>query len=106
MDVRNLIPESLIGKVGAKLVGSVVGKLMPSKSKDFASVMDGSQKSKSLSLEDFELSAQERQELEEMRQFAALKGVESLQVEIDGRTYNMTTQDGSLVPSYHTASNV
>lgn len=100
MNLLGLMAGDIVGTVGTEIASKVIDKLMPSNSPKFLDVFKEKTFSdaQKLSVEDLNLSREEEVALAEMRDYAAKKGMSSLEVEIQGRHYQLNTKDMSLVP--------
>lgn len=100
MNVLGLMAGDIVGTVGTEIASRVINKLMPSNAPKFLDAFKEKtfNDTQKLSIDDMNLSREEEVALAEMRDYAASKGMSSLEVEIQGKHYQLNTKDMSLVP--------
>lgn len=100
MNFLSLMAGDIVGTVGTEIAERVIDKLMPSKAPKFLDVMKNEtyKEAEKLTIEDLNLSREEEISLMQIRDYAQRKGMSSLEVEIQGKHYNLNTRDMSLVP--------
>ena len=98
MNVVALLAGNLIGGTAEGIADKFIKKLMPSNAPRFLDALKQYRGEDKLGLNDVDLSREEEQSLIEMRNMAQQKGIENLEVEINGKRYLMDTKDVSFVP--------
>ncbi len=97
MNIVSMLAGEPAGMLAEKLATPLLNKLMPSTSSNFLDAFNNAHKEK-LSLDDFPLSDEDRLTLTQTREFAMERGLDSIEVEIDGKAYKLNTEDFSFTP--------
>ncbi|MDD9897776.1 MAG: hypothetical protein OXU45_02125 [Candidatus Melainabacteria bacterium] len=100
MNLVGLLAGDLVSNAASVVADKFIDKLMPSKAPEFLEKLKlvQEQEAHKLSLEDLELSREEEMALIEMREDAMTKGIESMEIEINGSRYVMEVGAFSFVP--------
>ena len=106
MNLLGLMTGDIVGTVGTELAGKFIDKLMPSNAPKFLDALRNktSKEAGKLSAEDLNLSRDEELALIELKDYANKKGLSSVEVEIQGKHYQLSTNDMSLVPILSSSS--
>ena len=106
MNVLGLMAGDIVGTIGTELASKVIDKLMPSKSPKFLDAFKQQtfNEAQKLNVEDLNLSKDEELALANMQEYAQSKGMTSLEVEIQGKHYQLNTKDMSLIPILSSSS--
>lgn len=98
MNLMSLVTGDPIAMVAQEVGSRFIHSLMPSNAPKFLDSFKESEENRKLSLSDFDLSQIEEKSLTLMRETAMERGMNSLEVEINGQRYLMGIQDFSFVP--------
>lgn len=100
MNLVGLLAGDVVSSAASVVASQFIDKLMPSKAPEFLEKLKliQEQEANKLSLEDLDLSRQEEMALIEIREDAMSKGIESMEVEINGSRYVMEVGAFSFVP--------
>ena len=98
MNVASLLAGNLVGATLESVAAKFINNVAPAKAPKFLDTLKQIGTQDRLGLDDLDLSREEEVSLMEMRTSAQQKGIENLEVEINGKRYLMDTKDASFVP--------
>lgn len=100
MGLVGLLAGDLVSSAASIAADQFISKLMPSQAPQFLEALKNvrAEENYKLSLEDLDLSRDEELALVEMRENAMDKGIESMELEINGSRYLMEVGSFSFVP--------
>lgn len=98
MNVAGLLAGNLVGTALETVAGKFINSLAPSSAPRFLETLKQAGSQDRLTINDLDLSREEEISLMEMRTSAQQKGIENLEIEINGKRYLMDTKDISFVP--------
>lgn len=100
MNILGLMTGDIAGTIGTEIASKLIDKIMPSGAPKFLDQFKEKtfNDANKLTVEDLNLSREEELSLIEMKEYAHKRGLASLEVEIQGKHYNLDTSDMSLVP--------
>lgn len=98
MNLVGLLAGDIVGNVTTELTSKFIDKMMPAQTSRFLDIFKKTAENQKLTLTDFNLSQEEATTIIEMREFALNKGLDSIELEIDGKRYELNTQDFTFAP--------
>ncbi len=98
MNLINLAVGDLAGTAINAVAKEFIKKVAPDFNSKFLDLFNQSSVNENLSLEDFDLNMQEEQELINIRDMALDRGLENIEVEVQGQRYKLQTKDFSFIP--------
>lgn len=97
MNIVGMLAGEPAGMLAGKLAMPLLNKLMPSKGAKFLDAFQSANAEK-FTLDDFPLSEEDRLTLMQTREFAMERGIEDVEVEIDGKQFKLNAKDFTFVP--------
>lgn len=95
-----LLAGDIVSSAAGLVADRFIDKLMPAKAPEFLEALQKVQTedNQKLSLQDLDLDRDDELALIEMRDHAMNRGIESMEIEIDGNRYLMEVSNFSFVP--------
>lgn len=98
MNLISLFSGDIVATATQEIGSRFIHSLMSSNVPKFLDNLKQAEENRKLSIADFDLSQIEEKSLTLMRETAMARGMESLEVEINGQRYLMEVKDFSFVP--------
>jgi len=103
MNLIGVLAGNLMGGISSELTNGFIEKIIPShngQTKFLDAFKESFQKTEQLTLSDLNLGPKTEQQIMDIRDLAMNKGLESIEVEINGDLFELNTKDLTLRPMY------
>lgn len=96
MNVASLFVGDILGEIGTKTASHLIQSVLKNNS-NFSSIFNNLQNSSSaVQVEDLDLSKNEMLELNKIRELAMERGLENMEIMIEGSKFNFDIKDNTL----------
>jgi hypothetical protein len=103
MNLIGLLAGNMMGGISSEITNGFIEKIIPNhngQTKFLDAFRNSFQNTEQLTLADLNLGAKTEQQIMDIRDLAMNKGLESIEVEINGDLYQLNTRDLTLRPMY------
>ena len=99
MNIAALLAGDALAELGTRAATTVINNVVNKKS-PFAGILNadlhGSNSGSELRIEELNLSKEEENELEKLREFAMSKGLSEIEITIEGSKFNLNVKENTL----------
>lgn len=106
MNIIGLLAGDLVSGISSEITNGFIDKIMPShlgQTKFLDAFRDSLQGRQDLKLADLNLGAKTEKQIMDIRDLAMNKGLEKIEVDINGDLFELNTKDLTLRPVYSTS---